>query len=61
MTDREKIEKVLEKIEECGFRYVPLEEALEQGKDYTYRELIETLTAFGALVNLIKTILEDKD
>jgi len=61
MTDREKIEKALEKIEECGFRYVPLEEALEQGKDYTYRELIETLTSFGYLVDFIKTILKDKD
>lgn len=61
MTDREKIEKVLEEIEGCGFRYVPLDEALEQGKDCTYRELIETLTCFGYLVDLIKTILEDKD
>lgn len=61
MTDREKIKDVLTMIKGSGFRYVPLEEALEKGKDYTYRELIETLTAFGALVDFIKTILEDKD
>lgn len=61
MTDREKIEKVLEEIEGCGFQYVPLEEALEQGKDYTYKELIEILTCFGYLVDLIKTILEDQN
>ena len=61
MTDREKIEEALLIIKNSDFQYVPLEKALEQGKDYTYRELIETLTAFGALVDFIKTILEDQD
>jgi hypothetical protein len=59
MTDRKKIEEALLIIKNSGFQYVPLEKALEQGKNYTYGELIETLTAFGALVDFIKTILED--
>lgn len=61
MTDREKIEKVLEEIEECGFQYVSLEEALEKGQDCSYKELIEEITYFGALVDSIKMTLEDKD
>lgn len=59
MTDREKIEKVLEEIEDSYFKFDGTkEEALEEGMCCSYQELIETLIDSVHFIKSIKEFLE---